>query len=775
VSGTSTEAPARADAVNLGVQRTLLALLASGLGAVPLCQLLSDRGWLLDVWLSMVVALAPALILRLWRPPGALQIWPGIALLVPWLTVRFVPHHALLGIIPTPRTWDDVNALLDDLHRTTHDGVAPVHSTVAVRLALSAMLGLLAALVDLIAVVGRHGALAGVPLLVVFTVSGAIPRHNVHWPLFVFAAAGFLLLLALDARDDLASWGHRVTRAQPLRARAPAAVAGQRIAVLAVLIAVLLPMLAPINASNLVSDLLRGKNKHADTGFGAGGGGSIDPFVALRGQLTRTSTQDLATVTIDGPPGVRPFYLRENVLTRFTGDGWAPADHGPREPINGTDFGTLPGSGIVAHEAYTARIEVSGLSGNPSVFGNPTRIDGLSGGSWTPQDQLLVGTSVRRGQTYRETVRQPNPSIEDLQNAPAGSTRQLAEWLTLPQIPEEVRSLVSGLIGGRTGPYAKARAISDYFADPANGFTYSLQTAAGDSGNDLVDFLRNKIGYCQQFSAAMAVMLRLAQVPARVVLGYTHQAPDADGTFTVTTNDAHAWVEAYFAGIGWVPFDPTPLSGADGGRATSLPWAPHDGSQSTSTATATTRPSTTAPTRHTATAAPTAAAVAGSSTGGRDWTGWAVPLGVLLILLGAALTPWLSRARLRRRRLRAGRAGDPDPLWAELSDTAVDLGYVWSDARSPRQVARWLGEPAGDARPALLQLARAVEQHRYRSADGRPGPDLVNELRTVTHRLRAGRTRGARLRSQLWPASLHWSPARWSSLRRGLRGNARHR
>jgi hypothetical protein len=114
-------------------------------------------------------------------------------------------------------------------------------------------------------------------------------------------------------------------------------------------------------------------------------------------------------------------------------------------------------------------------------------------------------------------------------------------------------------------------------------------------------------------------------------------------------------------------------------------------------------------------------------------------------------------------------------LWAELSDTAVDLGYVWSDARSPRQVARWLGEPAGDARPALLQLARAVEQHRYRSADGRPGPDLVNELRTVTHRLRAGRTRGARLRSQLWPASLHWSPARWSSLRRGLRGNARHR
>ena len=74
----------------------------------------------------------------------------------------------------------------------------------------------------------------------------------------------------------------------------------------------------------------------------------------------------------------------------------------------------------------------------------------------------------------------------------------------------------------------------------------------------------------------MAVMLRLAGVPARVVLGYCTRSPDANGEFTVTSFDAHAWVEAYFKGIGWVPFDPTPIGGLDGGSKSDLAYAPHN-------------------------------------------------------------------------------------------------------------------------------------------------------------------------------------------------------
>ena len=109
---------------------------------------------------------------------------------------------------------------------------------------------------------------------------------------------------------------------------------------------------------------------------------------------------------------------------------------------------------------------------------------------------------------------------------------------------------------------------------------------------------------------------------------------------------------------------------------------------------------------------------------------------------------------------------------AELSDTAVDLGYVWSPTRTPRQVVRWLGDATGDARGALATLAQAVEQHRYAepgvhgTSGTDDGPDLRDELARITGRLRAGQDRATRLRAALWPASLRW--LRWS-------GPARHR
>jgi hypothetical protein len=79
----------------------------------------------------------------------------------------------------------------------------------------------------------------------------------------------------------------------------------------------------------------------------------------------------------------------------------------------------------------------------------------------------------------------------------------------------------------------------------------------------LRDFvLHTKRGYCQHFAGAMALMLRYLGIPARVAEGFVSGAYDpATHTWTVTDHDAHAWVEVWFAGYGWLPFDPTPGRG----------------------------------------------------------------------------------------------------------------------------------------------------------------------------------------------------------------------
>lgn len=739
-------------------RRTLLALLATALGIVPLKAVLADNGWLVDAWATMLVVILPAALLRLRRAPSALDIWPGIVLLIPWLTAVFVHQHAWYGFIPNHHTWNDVTALMDSLHRTTHDEVAPIHSTVAVRLVICALVGLLAALTDLIAVVGRHGALAGVPLLAVYTVSGAIPRNPVAWFWFAIAAVGYLLLLGLDAEDELRGWGRRIARRGTSPGHPALAFSAQRIGAVAVAAAIILPFLIPAHSKNLISEAFRGGGGgNGYAGFCAGCGTSISPFAALKGQLTRNDPIPLMTVHIEGNGNVQPGYLVTNILEKVTGSGWQLGpDHGSLEPVDESSFPTEPTTANYAIAGYSAQITITGLTGSPAIFEVPTELTGVSGDSqWSAQDQLVLGPGVQSGQVIRETVAQPWPSVADLESAPSNYPPGMSRWLQLPSEPKSVVDQVQQLTHDQASPYDKARAISNFFADPTNGFTYSLTTQAGDSGSDLADFLQNRIGFCQQYAAAMGIMLRMAGIPARVVLGYMHPATDAHGNFNVTTFDAHAWVEAFFPGLGWVPFDPTPPAGLTGGKKADLPWAPHvftsgnDAPPSINKTRSASASHGAVPTS----SAPAAVAAGGSGgTSGAAWFGLAV-----LIVLLVGLLPAGVRTGRRRRRLLAARHGDADALWAELTDTAVDLGYTWSPARSPRQVSTWLGRDAAGAAGSLDALAGAVEQRRYApNAPSRDTAPLARGLNEITEELRARRSVRTRIQARLWPASLGW-------------------
>ncbi|MFN2519081.1 MAG: DUF3488 and DUF4129 domain-containing transglutaminase family protein [Jatrophihabitantaceae bacterium] len=757
-------APANAtqalSAVDFGsARRTVRALMASALGVLPLCELFTDLRWVLEVWLAMLIAVGPAAVLRCWHPPRVLHTWLGLGLVVVWLTARYVPGHALGGLLPTFATRHDVSALMSDVHDTTRNGVAPVHTTLAVTFVLAAVFALLAALVDLVAVVGRRGALAGVPLLIVYTVSGAVPRHPVSWLLFIGAAAGFLLLLSIDADDELRGWGRIITRQGDTHPSAGLSVSGPRIAAIALVVAVIVPLLAPSRPANLISDALRNGNSSGggQGGFGTNGGVSLDPFDALKGDLQRPRPVKLFTVTLDPATDAQPFYLRANVLSTYSDKGWSAAKHGGSESIRSSFFETTPPSSAGGDAVtYAARLRIFALADNPPVFGRPVSITGLDGADWSRDDQLVIGTRVRNGQEFTEDVTQPAPSPQQLNAAAGPLPGDLVPTLRVPAtMPKLVSDLVKRLTVRRTTPYAKARALNDYFTNPASGFTYSLSTKVGDSGSDLVDFLTNKAGFCQQYAAAMAIMLRMAGVPARVVLGYTHPAPDQDNRFSVTTNDAHAWVEAYFNGVGWIPFDPTPNAGLNGGSKANLPWAPHP--QQTQTGAGNPSAEASASNLKRAGVQTAEGSTPTRATHKASLDLWSIVGGVLAIVVLLALVPGAIRWRRRRGRLRAAGGGDPDPLWAELSDTAVDLGYVWSPARSPRQVAGWLGRHVDPpAAQALATLASAVEVARYAPHDRARTTSLVEELRTVEARLRNERSRSVRIGARLLPASLGW-------------------
>lgn len=751
-------------------RRTLIALLASGLGILPLQSLFSDSGWLIDVWLTMIVVIGPAALIRLRREPGALDVWPGIVLLVPWLTLRFVHEHAVAGFLPTVTTREDVSALMTDLHQTTSHEVAPIHTTVAVELVLCTLLGLLAALVDLVAVVGRHGALAGVPLLVVYTVAGAVLRRPVSWVWFAFGAAAYLLLLALDSSDELQRWGRRVHATTTGRARSALSVSTPRIAVAAIAVAVVLPLFVPGDGRNLIANAFHGGGGGGGGGigsFGGSGGGKLSPFAALKGELDRKTPTKLASVHVSSTGTVTPFYLRVNVLSDYTDAGWGVGSHGDTRSIGAGAEGypTLPPDGSGTSVPVTAEITSTGFAGvNPPVFAVPDSISGLgSDTTWSAQDQLLLGSTLNNGDRYTVRFSQPEPSVAQLNRSTGDVGRSLRAQLAIPRgFPVYVQNLVKELTRGASTPFLKARALDSYFLDPANGFAYDLKVPVGDSGSALVDFLQGHRGFCQQYAAALAVMLRYAGVPARVVLGYMHQTPDERGNFTVTTADAHSWVEAYFAGLGWIPFDPTPAAGlADGGQ-NNLPWVqrPNGAGAGSTNDRPTPRPSAVKSTAgSSAPRSSAAAAPRGDAGSGRSslpvWL-----LVALVVLVGIGLVPALVRSSRRRTRyLAARRDGDADALWAELSDTATDLGYVWSAARSPRQVAAWLADRTSESTHSLQSLVVAVEHRRYApsSAVGAP-PELVADLRKVTDELRSGRSTRTRLRAILWPASLGWPP-----------------
>ena len=125
-------------------------------------------------------------------------------------------------------------------------------------------------------------------------------------------------------------------------------------------------------------------------------------------------------------------------------------------------------------------------------------------------------------------------------------------------LPEVITTRAREVTRGADSDFAKAVALQDWFRQDG-GFRYSLEQRSGSGMDLLAAFVTDdRVGYCEQFAAAMAAMGRALDIPSRVVVGFLDGTTQPDGRILYTSDDRHAWPEMYFSGVGWVRFEPTP-------------------------------------------------------------------------------------------------------------------------------------------------------------------------------------------------------------------------
>lgn len=180
--------------------------------------------------------------------------------------------------------------------------------------------------------------------------------------------------------------------------------------------------------------------------------------------------------------------------------------------------------------------------------------------------EKVIPEFMRDVDSYQVTYRKPNFEIYSLREVKDNqqlSAEFIERYTQLPEdLPERVGELAQSVTESEDNWFGKARAIENYLNSYI--FTYDTENVAVPGrGEDYVDqfLFETQIGYCDNFSTSMVVMLRSLGIPARWVKGYTPGMPiqeEPDFTvFEVTNNNAHSWVEAFFPGVGWIPFEPT--------------------------------------------------------------------------------------------------------------------------------------------------------------------------------------------------------------------------
>lgn len=656
-----------------------------------------------------------------------LRITPAIVVLVQLLVallalnVAVARDQSLGGVVPTPASVERVASLVVLGGQALGYYTAPVEafSSATTATLTAAGLTLLWTITALAQGLSRP-ALVALPLLIAVSVPITVLDDAVSPAAFVVAGFAYLMLLMTDRHERWhgAAWvGEDVPGAATARP-VPRAHTAWQVAAVSVGAALLLAPLVPVDELS----------RRGEGGDGPGGTGgtvrltTVNPFVTLQRDLLEQTDTPMVFARTDSPD---PTYLRSTVLDVFTEDGWS-ASQRELSATNGADgaFPAPPGLRAGAG-GETSRWELEldprySTSWLPLPY--PVREVAVTG-NWRYDERFLdvaVTTgSAATGLEYQALALAPSISAQDLDRAIRAPASVRVPHTALPEgLPPVVEEVARRVTDGAETPYQRAVALQDWFRG-AGDFRYSLESRPGSGMQLLADFVTDdRVGYCEQFAAAMAAMGRALDIPSRVAVGFLRPERLADGDLVYTSDSRHAWVEMYFSGAGWIRFEPTPaqVSGAS-------PSYTRDRVDEESDASPPALPD--------AEERRLGDRLGLDDAGSADTDGWSGPAaGVLLaglaaIFLALAAPAFLRRAQ-RRRRLSSSDSDDlAEGVWAELRASALDAGVTWDDRRSPRQQAGSLhaqvvaDDDAAGAAESLEELLQQVELGRYAPVLGR--------------------------------------------------------
>jgi transglutaminase-like putative cysteine protease len=743
---------------------TIAATVATLLGSLVLRPTVEGWNWFfIETIVITAMALAGAAVRQItlwWVPVVAAQL----TTLTLTLTALFANDEALAGVIPGPQAVRTMAGLLSDGLETTRLQAPPVTTDASVYLVIAAGMALVALAVDLLAVTHRRPAVAGLPLLAVYCVPAAVLPDGLPWYWFVLSALGFLLLISADASDRIRSWGRmlgdsRFDQVPGSGVTRWIAGGGARAGAGALALAIVLPVLVPGLDESIIggngTDGKNGKNSK-DAVYAV-----VNPILDLRHDLTARSDRVVLTYhsTVDQPDPLR--IVSADV---FDGKAWAPAQ-GTLPPVDNLVQQGLPRApGLspgVRTTAERTQVVVGPLNQNFLPLPYPsTRVD--VPGPWLYDSRSLnvIGNRVTtRGLRYTVDHLQVSPTAAQLEAAPGAGIAVLTPFTQLPRgVPAVVRETARRQ-AGLGSAFSQAVRLQEYLRN-GGGFAYSEQ-APGNGSDDsslsvMEAFLRERRGYCVHFASAMAVMARTLGIPARVAVGFLPGTQREDGTWEVTVRDAHAWPELFFQGVGWVRFEPTPVTRTGSAPEWTVPSAIEGpGGVDSPVPTVTAVPVDPVGTDGNDSRRPgaTRQAFAGIP--------WPV-VAVLVLVVVLALTP-MAVVRVRRRlrwRRSADRVTRAETAWEDLRERLGDLGVTWSPARTPRTVQTWLGDRVqldDDERTALGRLVSDLETARYLRPDaegGREVDPMVTDVRVVTRGVLRAVPRKVRQRARWLPPSV---------------------